>query len=375
MTHVETERSARLRWPLHEELREPVDEAGVRRMWTVIDSRRRSVSVGRTNPRVGRYVAGWALAAAAVALLLIAVWRAPGSEQSGPLLTADGQTFVQLVAGPTSTARQRFADGSEIEAGPGTRVERLASTADEFSVLLRRGEMHVSVVPGGRRRWVVEAKLARVEVVGTRFTVSRQQGSVTVSIQEGVVLVRSALLAQGVRRLAAGEAMQVSEPNARAPSEEAAAVASAAPGQDPPSSAASAVGGTTRSHPTSAAELLKAADLARVSGDTTQAARLLERIVKQYPSDPRAAGAAFTLGVLRLQQGQPGRAVQALRQALSLGAPSSLQQDCYLRLVEAHLNGRQRTQAEAVAQEYRDRFPAGRHRRAIQAMLSEPDAR
>jgi transmembrane sensor len=362
------------RWPLREQLRDPVDDASIERMWRTIETQQ------QVSPRRAK-VATWCLAAvAAVVLFVIGGAQLRQTLRSQVLLTDSDTAFVRLVAPASATIRQRFADGSTIEAAPNTTVQGLASTPQEFSTLLERGSINVSVTPGGPRRWIIETKLARVEVVGTKFSVERlANDEVSVAVKEGVVLVRSALLAQGVERLSAGHSLHIVPPAPRLqppeplPSLSSSTSTVSEPTSPLPNVAAARTTATISSaspHQT-AATLMQQADAARVSGEVATAERLLEQLVREEPDDPQATLAAYTLGVVRLQLGEKVQAIDALRLALALGPSSSLQQDCYLRLVEAELAVGHRDVALQANREYQRRFPAGRHRRALATMLGD----
>jgi transmembrane sensor len=117
-------------------------------------------------------------------------------------------------------------------------------------------------------------------------------------------------------------------------------------------------------------DLFALADVARLSGHPGDAVGPLTRIVTEHSEDPQAPLAAFALGRLELDDlGQPGRAVSALERALSLGAPQSLREDVRARLVEAYVRAGDAPAARAAADAYAREFPRGRHRAAIQSQI------
>jgi TolA-binding protein len=384
---------ASIYWPLRVHLRDPIDAVAVNRMWQRIEEREKARRRGARN---GLY--GIAAAAAMLILVLCGVHQW-GKDRGRCLVTESGAPFVELVAPRHAARSQRFVDGSTIEAGPGTVVRGLSSSAQEFSVLLERGTIDVSVVPGGPRRWVVEAKVARIEVMGTQFSATRHTNDeVTIAVKEGVVLVRSAALPQGIERLAAGRSLWIPPPTtsdhpqlSAASSTDATSAASSSdatlPGDAVPmalpphvalpvgTAARTASSASNSSLRQSASGLMQQADRARLAGDTAQAERSLERLVREFPSDSQAAIGAYTLAVVRIQRDKTQAAVDALRLALALRPPSSVQQDCYLRLVETELAIGQRGRAIETAREYRQKFPNGRYRRALAALLDAPGDR
>ncbi|MBN2191731.1 MAG: FecR domain-containing protein [Polyangiaceae bacterium] len=372
MTFDSSSRASDLPHPLREVLREPVDDAAVARMWHGIEGQQGR----RSAPARGAWVV--VAAAAAVLLVVLVAVRLRGPAPPAALLTAEGTAFVRLDTTGQGLREQRFADGSRLVAASDTRVEGLAFTGQEVALLLERGRVEVSVVPGGPRRWSVEAKLARVEVVGTRFSVTRSEARVSVAVAEGTVLVRSPLLPDGVARLDAGQGVELALPP-RAPAERPPPASTAvaptgtepAPPIPPPPPSGAPPSSSASGSPAGVEALLRRADAARLAGDLALAELLLERVVRDSPEDGRASLAAFTLGVIRMDRGDLPRAIAALRRALALGAPATLEQDCYLRLVEAELRSSERARALATSEEYRRRFPNGRHRRAIAALLEQ----
>lgn len=345
--------------------------------------------------------------AVALTLLLVMGWSqllsSPLPAPAGPLVTATGQRFESVEAGEQHPERVSFADGSHIEAAPGTRVEGLAATDSEFVVLLRRGQARFSVTPGGPRRWLVEARGARIEVVGTVFSVESRAGSFAVRVEAGVVLVRSPLLADGVQRLSAGQTLRLevgldaetevepaptsapkaAPPPAPTPAEPAPewgreraarglanhqprAAAVPLPQRKPPQR------GTAEGRaPDSAVELWAQADAARRAGDAASAAGLLERLIDEYPRDSQAGLGAYTLGVLQLEQlAAPRAAARRFRQALELGIAAGLRESCYLRQTEALRHAGDEGAARQVARQYLRSFPMGEQRDAMQRLLT-----
>jgi transmembrane sensor len=389
--------------PLRRSSRSGLDEWTVRRMWDDIQSRVPGRAQARTGSR-RRLQWRWALALAG---LVVAGWLAVAPPWrtrvfQGPLVTREGKRFESLDAPAGESARIGFADGSQIEAAPGARIEGLAATANEFVLLLRRGKARFSVTPGGPRRWLIEARGASVEVVGTHFSVESGAGVVAVSVESGVVLVRSPLLADGVQRLGAGQSLRLDtgaseaalDHGPRAPGTEAAeteahgAPAAAAP--EPEASAESdaraqldeaaraarerPVPGLTarvqRRARASAAELWSGADRARRAGDAARAAELLERLIAEHPEDSQAALGAYTIGVLQLEQlARPRAAARHFEQALELGIATGLRESCYLRWAEALRQSGDTSALSDIAREYLRSYPLGEQRDAMQKLL------
>jgi transmembrane sensor len=356
--------------PLHGVLSDRFEEPSVVRMWRGIDQR-----LSRRPSRAG-YFAIAVAAAALVGAFAFALNRAPAR---GPLLLSAGGVPAVLEA-ESGTLPARFADGSRIELSRGSRVEVLRNDARSFVSVLRRGQGTFDVEPGGPRRWVVEAGLASVEVVGTRFSVARSAGRVDVIVERGAVVVRAETLPGGTRRLEAGQRVEV---HAALAAGESAARTAAGPASvshaaeslptplealeleaAPPQPAAS--GASLRpslaARPV-ASELdvdahFAAADAARRRGDREAAARYLEIIIERAPaSDPRRGMAALTLARLTVDA-EPARAAGALDESMS-DMPKSLAEDALARLVQAEGRAGRRENARKLAREYSERFPDG----------------
>ena len=332
--------------------------------------RARVLAHTRQNPGRGwRFRLGWGLATTVVvaaALLGVLGRGAPAS-----LLTRDGQEFRELSASD-GLATQYFADGSSLSIGASGRVVALSSTPQEFSILLERGRLDIHVVPGGPRRWVIEGKWARVEVVGTRFFVERKPTGLSVGVSEGVVVVRSALLPEGVMRLAAGQSLDVLSPT-NPPVENRLPLAAPTLPLEPPQ----AIRETRDASPTAPAtvhvrtliELLDEADRARARGAWPEAEGALAHIVAEYPTDARSSLAGYGLGVVQLRRGKQMVALETFEWVLGQRPPRSLWEDTLLRLIELHASLGQMDRAAERTAEYRARFPEGRHQLTIERLV------
>ncbi len=290
----------------------------------------------------------------------------PAVVSPGPLLTRSGSAFVAL-EGADHPARQHFSDGSTFDLAAGGKVVGLASTSQEFAVLLERGTLHASVVPGGPRRWVIEAKFARIEVIGTEFTVSRTNDSIEVSVVHGVVLVRSMLLPQGVVRLTSGERARM-EPRSETPTES----KEHTPTESP---ARIAVGANPAAH-ASVDELFAVADQSRLRGNLAGAEAALERITREYPHDSRIPVAHYTLGLVRLAGANGARrAIPEFERVVSLSPSGSVRQDALSRLVETYHAVGEGTRARELLAQYRREFPSGRHLKRLTLLLQADPVR
>lgn len=390
---------SRMRFPLKDWLVDPVDEAAIHRIAERIDNR------GRDRRR--RLVPLLVLGTAAAAILIMTstlLRRRPAA-----LALADGRALVAVQAA-NGLEELPLSDGSRIRLAPGAGFEPLHSSADSFWGMVTHGRVDFSVRPGGSRHWIIECGLATVEVTGTAFACERTPGHLRIVVDHGVVLVRGERVPDRVRRLAAGQSIELADAprGATAAASSAPAAPAAQSGASdqsatetplaatPDRAHADALAGQSKSwralarhgHPSEAFavlgmdglrreakrlgvdDLLALADVARLSGHPAEAVAPLERILGHFADDAQAPLAAFALGRLELDSlGHPQSAVWAFGKALDLGIPRGLREDVRARLVEACVRSGDRAAAERAAEAYRDEFPDGRHAQAIRGWL------
>jgi transmembrane sensor len=99
----------------------------------------------------------------------------------------------------------------------------------------------------------------------------------------------------------------------------------------------------------------------------------LRRAIDEHARDPRAALAAFTLGRVHLDSlGDPRAAARDFRVALSLGLPQVLEEDAYLRLMEAQAKAGDSVAAHETWRQYVERFPNSPRRAVADRWGREP---
>jgi len=112
------------------------------------------------------------------------------------------------------------------------------------------------------------------------------------------------------------------------------------------------------------ADLLLAADAARLSGYPAEAVPYLERVVRAHSGDPRSSLASFTLGRVLLDElGRPREAADAFARARSAGGP--LAEDALAREVEAASRAGDTARSRDLAREYQMLYPRGRRAKAV----------
>lgn len=378
--------------PVKDLLRDPLGEEAVQRVWRRIGEQRARSSRAAWRP-VGL---GVAFATVVIALALLWVDVRSGGQQApaagGALLLAGGGAVPSLEARASAPAPPPvlLSDGSTLTLTPGARLDPLENSAGSFSLLLAAGRVDFAVHKGGSRRWAIECGLATVEVIGTHFAIERSDARVRIEVMEGVVLVRGERLPDRVRRLVAGESLDVQATRGEidgdalrgtpAPAAQPTAAVSAIPQlRSTPAPPAwhelarqgryehaydalgpGGVAGVIQGR--SVDDLLTLADIARLSDHPTEAIAPLSTLVRDHPGDKRAALAAFTLGRIQLDTlGQPGAAAGAFTDAIALGLSSSLVEDARARIVEARARAGDVAGARVAAEEYERQFPNGRH--------------
>jgi len=118
-------------------------------------------------------------------------------------------------------------------------------------------------------------------------------------------------------------------------------------------------------------DLLLAADAARLSGHSADAVRSLRMVCDRHSSDPSAPVAAFTLGRVLDDLGQPAESAAAFRRAGALSPSGPLAEDAFAREAEAWARAGRSDDARHAAARYLRRFPSGPHSAELRKMLSE----
>ena len=380
-----------LQQPLKSLLRTPMSAAHADAMWRNIEARRGTTRLSILQlAGIAGMCALALLAAASLGVRLDGQASSPVAVQPaaravprlaagaagtpGPLQLEDGHDLAVLRADRGAATQIALSDGSRIELAAGGQLVPLFSNATRADFELSAGQALFDVVPHGPRRWTVVAGSVTVSVIGTRFTVLRDDaGLVRVAVERGLVRVSGQTVTGGTQELSAGQALEVPASAAQAQALALAVAAMPSAAAQPPAAAASRAAASTFASTLNAGnaeQLLALADAARLAGRVDDAARALTRLLERHADDPRAALAALTLGRIRLDQlHQPQLAAQAFEQASALGLPSALAEEGAARAVEAHAKAHQTALAEAAAARYRARFPGGRRSADVEAWV------
>jgi transmembrane sensor len=287
-----------------------------------------------------------------------------------------------------------FLDGSLAELSDREAELRVEHESVERVVTSLKGAARFDIVPNAARAFEVRTRDVRVRVLGTRFAVQELGGGQTkISVDRGKVQVEwlggSHTLAAGesgvfpppvadhdlAARLAAPEP-ELAPPAAREPL----AALPKAPRAEAPAQSWRDYAwkgdydrayvdlnqrgkGAVRDEP---ADLMLAADVARLSSHPSEAVAPLRKLCDAYPNDKRAPVAAFTLGRVLLDDlGRASEAAAVFEKARVLWPSGPLAEDALAREVEAWKRAGNADRVRALADQYLRQYPEGRHAAAL----------
>jgi TolA-binding protein len=381
-----------------------------------LETRRRFVEAALALPKSPqRPWLRWAFAVAAFALSIALgatafySTRAPVTFAVGPG-RSPGITHELIESINGDELPLYFSEGSVVNVAPASRVRVAKTTAHGAGILVESGTVSANVVHTSTTDWTFLAGAYTVRVTGTAFVLSWEApGVLDIRMQSGTVMVRGPGAPDGVTvrdharfpsaapvvptspRAYAEEAIEPREGNvssaaqderANAPSAETLPAAPAVPGPAS-SSLRSAVaadswnGLVARGEYARVVELAERngieatlgtaniddlgalADAARFRGNTSLAERVLVQIRTRFPSSTRAHAAAFLIGRLADDAGNPATAVGWYERYLNETPNGSLAAEAMGRrlLSMRHLGDPENT--KRAAQEYLNRFPSG----------------
>jgi len=361
---------------------EEVRESAMRRAnpnWTAARERavRERIDRARAGRRTSRAVFATAFALALTVLGVGSVQRALESTSPAPVTSAGRATSTPLLS---------FEDGSQVlRVSPEARVTTLEVSPSVTRLRLERGAARFEVSRNEQRLFQVVAPGVTVTVLGTAFRVAITAAGVRTDVERGRVSVEcwseSRELTAGQEQLCPAAPSSVVE-LAPAPSAESPQPSTSAPISARPRASVSWRGlaqdgdyrgayarmlaegrDAVRDEP---ADLLFAADVARLSGHAGDAIARLERVVRLHSGDSRAPLAAFTLGRTLLDElGRPREAAEAFATSRRLAPAGALTQDALAREVESWSRAGEARLARERALQYVNRYPAGRRLKAV----------
>jgi transmembrane sensor len=325
------------------------------------------------------------------------------------LVSAGGVVVSKHRERPRPEVEVSAAGGVLVHGAPAVRT--LLVDEAETRLELAEGHARFSVEPQGLRRVSVLAGRVRVEVIGTVFVVERRQQQVRVAVDEGVVRVWVGEALQ--RNVRAGEVALFDEPLEQAAPAAPAPVPTVQPltpvsepvVEAPPARPKPATRKPTLPPPGAATnasawrdlaaqgafdeawaalqltlprdepeDLLRAADVARLSDHPRAAVAPLERVVAGFPSDARAPLAAFTLGRLYLEDlSEALHGAEAFARARALSPRGPLAPDALAREVECLARARATERAVERARLYLSTYPNGPRAGAVRQWAGLPE--
>lgn len=282
-------------------------------------------------------------------------------------------TAPSHVVTPIGGASRFTVGDAVIDAGSDTSVEVTTGSTGEITLALARGFVDCDVEPrADRSPFRVIAGDVSVEVVGTRFSVSRSATNVRVDVTRGVVLVR----ATGVERFVVAGETWSSAPTLTAD-------ATPAPKSNAPMPAAPVVDELvtlepnpppTKEPPTK--EPVKPVVSSRSEFQTAQrleardkaaAARGYRKIANGH--DKWSALALFSLAELEVSRGRADQALAVVGEYLRRFSRGANAEDAAWLRVEIHRTARKPEAARAAATDYLKRFPSGTYVKSARRLV------
>jgi transmembrane sensor len=358
----------------------------VRASWTDERARRAERQIQRrVRRRRHLRVAG---GTGALGLALVAGWLA---------LSSAKPTAEVLVLLPGEV---QLSDGSSgVATLPSSRLELAEVTSERRVVRVARGGARFDVAPTKDRAFSVRIGEVEIDARGTAFTAEERNAGVRVAVERGRVQVTWAhqkfLLYAGQSAqyppleqppdpaLAAGRqplveplpkegppfaaAKEVENPRPRASSARWQALADKGAFEEAYRELDRDKGALRSARFGDARSLMRAADVARLSGHPREALPSLRAVIERFSRDHRAPLAAFTLGLVELEDlGRPGAAAAAFARARRLDPNGELAEDALAREVEAWRRSGDDRRARELAGEYFLRYPDGRRAASVQ---------
>ena len=287
---------------------------------------------------------------------------APAEGKAHAPAPLEGQAAVVVAGDESQESRPkpaiRLDDGSTVLALGSSQVRLLAQNKNTASFEVDRGKVWFDVQPEATRTIEVRIADVRVEVLATEFVVEKKGEEVFVWVQRGSATVSSQ--GQEFQLRANEEGSFPAHEKVPAPSLESTSAQDSINTASP--SRANKRESTKTKGTLSVGELWSLADSARLEGRLPTAIQSLQALVKDYPKDPRAALAAFTLGRLLLEtKASPRRVAKAFELARTLAPRAPLAEDALAREIEALWRAKADAKAMERSKLYEDLFPDGRH--------------
>ncbi len=315
-----------------------------------------------------------------------------------------GQTGDLVRGASEGLVPVRFSEGSSVILHEGTRLRVLATDTHGAHMLIEDGTVDASITSAtlGKRHWSFEAGPFKVQVTGTRFTLTYRahDQSLGLATHEGRVIVSGPCLSAPTP-VAAGSRLDLSCLARRATAPQTASLSPLLPTNsehtDTPTSSGKAARNAqswrellatghlldavraaeradfTRVCQTAGAKnLLALADAARLFARTARAVTALRALRQRFPASAEASTAAFALGRIAFEQKRAyPEAVDWFSTYLREQPSGPLHGDCVGRLMEARLRAGDQDGAHSDAEHYLRRFPEGPYASEARGILAK----
>jgi transmembrane sensor len=267
-------------------------------------------------------------------------------------------------------------DGSRIElAERGSQIRRKLVSQRRIEVEVLAGSASFDVTPNPDRVFRVESGPVGVEVLGTAFTVQRLRDGALVSVQRGHVRVT---WDGGETDLTAGSSGRFPPPPGVKEPDPASVVLDGvpAPKKTLERPMRSTQEKTATNHPAGpesnegtdeVSKLMYLADAARAGSEPARAIKPLQQVVENYPTDPVAPVAAFTLGRVMLSLNEPRKAAEAFAKARQLDPAGALAEDALAREIECWAKAGDQDAAEERAKVFLKFYPTSPRAEAVRS--------
>lgn len=393
------------------DLRDHADEARIARVW---DRLEQDLAGTREAParRSGLVLSLLAATVAAFAGGLFAgkvVWGERPQASLTAVAPSDHAEFLDVLAAGSESRTVPLPGGGQITLAPESTVEVERTSSGVITLRLVRGEASVdtaklAVAP----ELAIVAGEARLSTAaGSVVRVRRNQNDMDVDVTDGSVRITSPAGSQElghgepaisvpIRRDVTAVPTSVTRPRLLPPPrlQPTDTMSPVTIDEVPPASdwrtrvkagELTEALGMLRSQPggirgaitsaRSATELMAISDVARhKGGDPSAAVDALTRVVQDFPSDPNAQVAAWTLGKMYEKMGQPVLAQTYFEKYRSLSPNGVLAEDALCKQIRAEHRASHKDEAVRMGKEYLNKYPDGPCKEDVERIISGEDA-
>jgi len=333
----------------------PWDDVRQQRILVALLNAKRESS--RFRPRMRLVAAFGTVAAVVIVVFLLSSDRI--AQNAAPLLLVPASNAnLPPKTQPEVTSTLDLAGAGKAFLSAGAIVSIKHRSKFDLQLVQTHGYVRYELKSAPGRVMKVHAGAVTVKVIGTIFTLDKNEDTVRVTVKRGVVKV-----ADGRREvtLEAGEeiAMQ-SEPTDTLDDKLNSAVLTEEIVEKTDQDKSSRPGIRV---------LLRQSDQARLEGDYERAALLLRQIIREFPSSPRLANVLFTLGNVEKNRGKLLRAARSYKRCRKMSPKGPLTEDAYAQEAFCLDLAGQFGQAKRAARQYLRLYPTGTHANRMRRMI------